>query len=189
MAIPVYILAGGKNSRFGSDKARAVVRGQPMLLHASQALSAFASRVTVVADIPDKYEDLGLRTIADHLTGRGPLGGLHRALQDVGDDEDWLLLTSCDLLGVQPEWIELLLSHRDCQGGVIAFRGEHWEPLPALYRARLLRQTEDLASRSSPPVWHLIEQAEPLPLPLPDNWGLAAQINTVQALQAYESRL
>ena len=64
--VPVYILAGGKSSRFGQDKARVQLHGQPLLLHTARMVQAFASSITVVANAVDKYADLGLRTIADH---------------------------------------------------------------------------------------------------------------------------
>lgn len=188
MKIPVYILAGGKNSRFGSDKARALLRGEPLLIHVARVIQPYTSRLTVVAEKPDKYRDLDLRTIADRVPGIGPLGGLHRAIQDL-EDSEWMLLTSCDLLGVRAAWINSLLSYRDWNGGVIAFRGERWEPLLALYHGRLKRLIESAVKSAKPALWRFIEQAKPLSVPLPEDWHDAAQINTVEALETYSKSI
>lgn len=70
------VLAGGRSSRFGSDKAEAVVGGRTLLAHAIDALRAQCDDVVVVGRvtsttvaIPDWPEP-----------GLGPLGGLAGAL-------------------------------------------------------------------------------------------------------------
>ena len=78
--IPLYILAGGHSSRFGGDKALADLDGQAMILRVAEQWAPWTARVCVVAERPEKYAGLGLRTIADRITGLGPIGGLARAL-------------------------------------------------------------------------------------------------------------
>ena len=80
--IPIYILAGGKSSRFGNphdDKALAEINNTPLILRLAEQLQPIANPLTIVADRADKYQHLGLNTIADHQPGLGPLAGLHRA--------------------------------------------------------------------------------------------------------------
>lgn len=71
--VPVYILAGGRSSRFGSDKARAALHGRPMIVRIAELLRPVAESMIVVAEQSDKYADLGLLTIADAIPGQGPL--------------------------------------------------------------------------------------------------------------------
>ena len=52
--VPAYILSGGRSSRFGSDKARALAAGKPLILHAADTVAPVAASITVVADRPDK---------------------------------------------------------------------------------------------------------------------------------------
>ena len=98
--MPVYILAGGRSSRFGSDKARALLDGEPLVARLARQIEPVARRVTVVAEAADTYADLGLRTIADRRPGLGPLAGLEAALLDATNPPkstaDWLILLSCD---------------------------------------------------------------------------------------------
>jgi molybdenum cofactor guanylyltransferase len=178
MPVPVYILAGGRSTRFGADKARAVVRGRPLLLHVVEAATEVASSITVVAAATGAYDDLGLRTIADLQGGRGPLGGLHAALGDPRRGGDWLLLTSCDWVGLRAAWLEALCAARTADAGAVAFRGERWQPLPALYHARLLGEVERRVAEGPRALWRLIADSAPVALPLPEDFSSALPINS-----------
>jgi len=204
IGLPVYILAGGSNRRFGSDKARALLWGEPLLLHVVDALARWAGAVSVIADRADKYSDLGLRTLADQEPGLGPVGGLARALEDLGREQcvsralgphsrggspprapgEWLLLTPCDLIGIQPGWLHLLQDHQHEGARVAAFRGERWQPLPALFHAAALDDVRAFLARGQRALWRLIESMPHAQIPLPDDWNLAVQVNSVEDLVA-----
>ena len=50
-----FILAGGRSSRFGSDKARAVVHGQPLLMRLFQQVASLTHRpITLGVDEPQR---------------------------------------------------------------------------------------------------------------------------------------
>ena len=105
--LPVYILAGGRSSRFGQDKARAIVDGNPLIIQVATSLQQISSRTKVIADSKDKYNDLGLDTIADDIPGKGPISGLHKAINDLqaNDGDSWFLLAACDLVQIKSTWI------------------------------------------------------------------------------------
>ncbi len=173
--IPIYLLAGGRSSRFGSDKARALVDGVPLLVAVARSLAG-AAPVTVVGREPGGYADLGLRTIADAEQGRGPLAGLEAALADRG--AGWLLLAACDTLGLRLEWLELLHAARGAHRAV-AFRGRHWEPLPALYHTELLAPVRArLAGEERARSLHALLAEHAAPVPLPEGWSAVRSINT-----------
>lgn len=180
MCIPVYILAGGKSSRFGSDKARALVDGQPLIRRIADAVASHASRVTVVADAAGKFADLGLTTIADSVPDRGPMGGLLTALLDHRNrsTSDWLLLLSCDLLYMSSVWIDTLLAHRGPGVRAVAFRPDRWQPLLALYHATILPQIEACVTNGSLAMQPLLEAVSCVTAPLPLNWPAILQANT-----------
>ena len=66
------VLAGGASSRFGSDKAAAVLGGRTLLDHASAAIAPFVTEVVVIGRA-DGVPDLP-------VAGLGPLGGIAGAL-------------------------------------------------------------------------------------------------------------
>jgi molybdenum cofactor guanylyltransferase len=182
--VPAYILAGGRSSRFGSDKARATLEGKPLVVRLAQMLEPVAASVTAVADMPGKYADLGLRTIADLRPGLGPMAGLEAALDDA--DGEWILLTSCDLLILHSTWVERLLEQAGTDVEVVAFRDELWQPLPALYRVTLLEAVRKQLDRGELAMWKLIERARHRAAPLPADWPAVVQVNTPADLEHAE---
>jgi molybdopterin-guanine dinucleotide biosynthesis protein A len=176
--VPVYILSGGKSSRFGRDKARAMHAGMPLLLHAVRSFHPIAESVSVIADKPGKYDDLGVRTIADITKGLGPIGGLQTAIADRGKD-GWLLLASCDLIGIRNEWLHILLAEISAGSGMqaVAFRNKIWEPMPALYHTSIKTVVDQIIARQKSAIWHVLGAIDSVGLPYPADWEKAVNIN------------
>lgn len=179
--LPAYILAGGRSSRFGHDKALVKIGGEPLLVKVIRSLEPVAASVTVVADRRGKYRDLGIDTIADLQPDLGPLGGLQAALSHYGRD-GWLLCASCDRIGIRPEWLQALFRGRRAGAQAVVFRGEIWQPLPALYHASILAEvnTAIRADRLTP--WVLLEQVQTVALDLPPGWDNSQDINDLETL-------
>ncbi|HWJ69317.1 MAG TPA: molybdenum cofactor guanylyltransferase [Sphingobium sp.] len=70
------VIAGGKSTRFGSDKALAALRGRPLIDHVTETLAAQTAQVVICGRAHG-----GLPMVADtpapHM---GPLGGIAAAL-------------------------------------------------------------------------------------------------------------
>jgi molybdopterin-guanine dinucleotide biosynthesis protein A len=182
--VPVYILSGGKSSRFGKDKARALYRGIPILLHIARSFEPFAKNITIVADRIGKYDDLGFRTIIDKTKGLGPIGGLQAAVSDLNDDR-WLFLSSCDLLGIKPKWLQILLSGRTGRAQAVAFKGKLWEPMPALYHTSAREVVDRVIIKPQNALWQLFEEIETVSMDYPDDWEKSININTKSDLECF----
>jgi molybdopterin-guanine dinucleotide biosynthesis protein A len=185
--LPVYILAGGHSKRFGSDKARAIAAGEMLIVRVADALKPVASRLTVIADVPEKYADLGLNTIADRLPELGPLGGLHAAVCAEREhyDEGWILLAACDLARVNIAWIDDLLAVAKPGDRAIAFCDKHWEPLLALYHTSIARALQRCIDDECLSMQKILKRIGAVAVPLPDDWPAISQINTPEDLQAF----
>jgi len=99
------ILAGGRSSRFGSDKALALIDGRPMLEHVAGRLAGQCDGLVVVGrDWP------AMHRVEDRPEpGLGPLGGLAGALAHARDHGfDAVLTSSCDLPALPGNLIDLL---------------------------------------------------------------------------------
>jgi molybdenum cofactor guanylyltransferase len=205
-----FILAGGEAKRMGgADKARLLLRGEPLLLHVARALGPSVSSITVIGRAPGAYADLGFDTLADSAPGAGPLSGLHRALTSLSPSDGLALLTPCDLDGLQPSWIDRLISAATPDALAVAFcapptaddettadettadettaaprwrnpRG--WEPLPALYSPRLLPEVCARLARGDAALWRLLDACGATPAPRPPDWARLRVINTPQDL-------
>ncbi len=176
--IPGYVLAGGESSRFGRNKAREVVDGKPLVLHAADLVSEVTGRPTiVVARREGEYDDLGLVTIADETTGLGPLGGLARALAHAGDSCDAVLLAPCDWLGARAAWCRVLIdAWRDGDAAAV-YRETHWEPLPGVYGASLLPRVEAALDSGDLSLASLLTTVGARTLERPADWNRATRID------------
>lgn len=184
MSLPVYILAGGRSSRFGSDKARAPLHGTPLLAAVAQTFSERGHAITVVAREADEYADLGLRTIADRAPGLGPLAGLQAALED-RVQHGWLALVSCDWAGLNAEWLDVLRAHVAPERSAVAFHDDRWQPLLALYHTRLRDRVGQRLQAGPRSLHGLLEACEATPVAPPEGWSRAHSINTPEALARY----
>jgi len=185
--IPVYILAGGRSSRFGTDKARARLGDETLLEAAARPFRQAGARLTAVAEVPDKYQELGFRTLGDRTPEQGPLGGLITALHDLSGDE-WLMLTACDFVGARVAWVDRLADRRAPGARAVAFRPGRWEPLFALYHRGLLEEAAAMLSAGERALWRLLERVGAVAAPIPPDWERARSIDTPAALAEYRGR-
>jgi molybdenum cofactor guanylyltransferase len=79
--VVAYVLAGGRSSRMGRDKAMLTLGGRTLLARAVQTLRNVASEVVLLGDRPEL--EGADRAIADLHPGCGPLGGMETALRDL----------------------------------------------------------------------------------------------------------
>lgn len=175
--LPVYILAGGKSRRFGSDKARAEFDGLPLLTRLARAAAPVAASITVVADRQDRYADLDLRTIADRIPERGPLGGLHTATEDAKADS-WILALTCDLVAFDPGWVVPLFAVARVPILAAAYRDEGWQPFPGLYHTALRTELERRIAEGLLGMRHLLDTIPSATTGLPSDWPRRLQVNT-----------
>jgi molybdopterin-guanine dinucleotide biosynthesis protein A len=74
------ILAGGKSSRMGREKALIEVDGQPLIARVAALLAPIFPQICVVTSQPDVAYAAGHPAITDTYANHGPLGGIHSAL-------------------------------------------------------------------------------------------------------------
>ncbi len=189
VGVPAYVLAGGRSSRFGSDKARAEVNGLPLIQHVVRALQPLVSSVTVVAAVDGHYDDLGLPTIGDLRPDLGPVGGLatalaHNAAQ--GGASPWLLMAPCDVLGLRRAWLEQLLAHPRKGHHAVAFRGDRWEPLPGLYHLDARSVVDAAISEERLSLWRMVERCLPAAPTPPADWDTQRKVNRPGDLEGLE---
>ena len=91
--VTAFVLAGGRSSRMGSDKALLLFHGQTLLQRTLQT-AALAVGKTVIVGPKQRYAALG-EVIEDIYAGSGPLSGIHAALQST--DTDLNLVLSVDM--------------------------------------------------------------------------------------------
>lgn len=97
MSVLGAILAGGKSSRFGSDKALAMLNGLPLIDHVASLLATHCDGIAVVGRELDRYKWIEDRP----APGMGPLAGLAGALAYAADAGfEFVLSTGVDTLRI-----------------------------------------------------------------------------------------
>ncbi len=69
-----YVLAGGRSSRMGTDKAMLMLEGRTLLERAASAVES-ATGVAVIVGDPTQYGKFGYPVIPDHYVGSRTAGG------------------------------------------------------------------------------------------------------------------
>lgn len=129
------VLAGGRSTRMGRDKASLVYGGRPLLCRAVDLLRPLTTEQIVVGD-PARHGSLHPGVVADEVAGWGPLGGLITAMGMA--TEARLLVLACDLPGLTPGFLaDLCADHRPGDDVLVPVHGDgRREPLCAIYAAR-----------------------------------------------------
>lgn len=140
------VTAGGRSSRFGSDKALALLDGRTLLERACASLQGCPTRLLIAP--PGRYTlpaHLGRwDTHADLRPGEGPLAGLESALTHA--PPGWVAFTGVDLPWLTPEyWHALSAAVTPGRLSVQATDGQgRPQPLGALYHTDLLPHVSTL---------------------------------------------
>jgi molybdopterin-guanine dinucleotide biosynthesis protein A len=124
------ILAGGRSSRFGRDKALEVWRGKTLLEHVASSLKACAERF-VVGGTLEQYGFLGLPVHPDSEAHRGSLYGLARALELARMNR--VATTACDMPNLTPLFWHFLSSLAPTDVVIPEGPDGDLEPLAAIY--------------------------------------------------------
>jgi molybdopterin-guanine dinucleotide biosynthesis protein A len=130
--VTAFVLAGGKSSRMGSDKAFLRLGDETLLSQALKLAGNVAEAVWIVGDAK-KFAAFG-RVVEDVYRDRGPLGGIHAALS--GSTTEVNVMLAVDLPFVTQKLLQYLLSRALESGAMVTVprTGSGFQPLGAVYR-------------------------------------------------------
>jgi molybdenum cofactor guanylyltransferase len=134
------VLAGGRSSRFGSDKLLARIEGVSILERAVRALAAVSDDVVVVIGpsgrAPDLPEELPHRFVRDAQAFHGPLAGVAAGLGSV--ETELTAVVAGDMPFVEPEVVrEMLRVAAEARVDAVALMdGGRVRPVPCVLRTR-----------------------------------------------------
>jgi molybdenum cofactor guanylyltransferase len=131
--LTAFVLAGGKSTRMGTDKAFVDYGGRTLLARALDLARSATSDVRIVGN-EEKFAAFA-PVVEDVIRDCGPLGGIHAALR-VSPTELNLVL-AVDVPFVSSAFLEYLIKQARGapEAAVVVPRGdEEWQPLCAIYR-------------------------------------------------------
>ncbi len=123
------VLAGGRSTRFGSDKAAAQLAGRPMLEWVVAAVSAICEDVIIVGG-PERSLP-GTRYIPDEGAPRGPLGGIVAGMRAARFEA--CFASGCDVPLLVPGLVRLVLRALDGAAAAVPVVGGVPQPLTAAF--------------------------------------------------------
>jgi molybdenum cofactor guanylyltransferase len=130
--ISAFVLAGGRSSRMGQDKAFLQLHGRTLLEHAIETARSVTSNVRIVGQ-REKFAAYG-EVVEDTFRDRGPLAGIHSALRSSNSELN--LVLAVDTPFIEMNVLEYLI-HAAAQTTKLATVPRiagHLQTLCAIYR-------------------------------------------------------
>jgi molybdopterin-guanine dinucleotide biosynthesis protein A len=205
--LAVVILAGGRSSRMGSDKALIDLGAETLLQRTCRVALACSDSVHVVTPWPDRYRVLlptAVGLIAEDSSstqvGRspGPLGGLLTGLSQLqrrDPSPEWLLVLACDLPNLSApilrRWRNALAQLGPEVLAYVPRQAGHWEPLCGFYRGTAFAALKQYAgagqgadpNAKAPSLQRWLDQHPVTPIALaPEELTMMANLNTPNEL-------
>jgi len=159
MVIPGFVLAGGESKRMGRNKALIRINGVAMASMAASVLHDAGCRPVALVGRQPQLDDLGWPVHRDCAPGHHPLFGIAAALQACRSE--LALFTPCDLVGLKPAHIALLLQQ---ESPCVAEGSNGRHPLLAVLPTSALSTARELANAGAP-AHRLVEHLPALRLP------------------------
>jgi molybdopterin-guanine dinucleotide biosynthesis protein A len=137
-----FILAGGRSSRMGTDKAFLRLGGRTLLERSLELANRVCETVLLVGN-QQRLRDYG-PVVEDNFPGHGPLAGIHAALTSEASQEFNLIL-SIDIPVMSETFLKYLLKRAsDSRAPVTVPRaGGHLQTLCAVYQPSFAAVAEE----------------------------------------------
>ncbi len=164
LAVQGFVLAGGKSSRMGVDKATLTVGGRSMVSIAVETLRQVCGEVSIVGNRQDLREVAPVVGEARLETGPGAgiEAGLFAALASGGGE--WCLFVPVDVpllpAFLLREFAESMLAAGDEVRGGYVVAGEKTQPLVCMLRRTCLRTVRGALDRDERRVKGLLAEVE-----------------------------
>ncbi len=129
--VTIFILAGGKSTRFKKDKTLFPFKGKPLIEHVIDAVRPLGLEITIIANDCSRFEYLQIHCYPDIVKGMGPFGGLYTALYHCSTDT--ALVLGCDMPNVSGDLLNYMISIQKNYDIVVPCVNGYYEPLYALY--------------------------------------------------------
>ena len=181
--LTVQIMAGGKSTRMGTDKAGVTLGGKTLLELAADKWRGFGAETLLSVGSAERkaLARPGMRPVTDRYRSRGPLGGLHGGLLECATE--FLLLTAVDCPFVTRELAEGLLSAiGEGDACVYTLEGRP-QPLFGLYRKRCQAAVEGMLEEGENRMVRLLHRVNTVYLPT-DDPAPFRNLNTPEELAA-----
>lgn len=192
-SLAAVILAGGRSSRMGRDKALISVGDETLIQRTCRIALQCTDRAYIVTPWPDRYQPALPNTVSfiaeapspgQAGTFQGPLMALITALSVLRTKEDspaWVLALACDMPNLSAAVLATWRDELDyLEPSYLAYLPKHqqrWEPLCGFYRVTALESLKQYADTGRRSLQAWLNQQAIAPIPDIDE-AMLANVNT-----------
>jgi molybdenum cofactor guanylyltransferase len=128
--ITAIIMAGGKSSRMGTNKALAKYKDKRLIDLAIEKAIELTDKILVSTNI--FLPDIDYPQVSDAYTGIGPIGGICSCMRK--STTNWNLVLACDMPQVPVSFLkQMTIGKNEFQVILPCLENGHLEPLAAFY--------------------------------------------------------
>lgn len=141
------ILAGGKNSRIGMNKAFLKIKEKAVIEIMLTVFYDLFKEVIMVTNCFKEYQHLGVKLVKDIIPDKNSLGGLYSGL--VHSACDYSFVAACDMPFINRNLISYMMHARYGYDAVIPEYNGKLQPLCAVYSKQCIKPMEKALSRNN----------------------------------------
>ena len=169
------IIAGGRSSRFGTNKAIACYQNKKFIDIATQIGYRISSEAFII--FGDRYhsEDLLIPAVSDIIPNCGPIGGIFTAL--IHSTNSFVCTLPCDMPLLVPELFGLLHEKRSVDRPVVALSDNGIEPLLSLWPTSLASVIYSYINKGNFKLHYVLSELQ------------AIEINVPLLMEHYDSKI
>jgi molybdopterin-guanine dinucleotide biosynthesis protein A len=139
-SITGVILAGGKSSRMGQNKALMSLGGKRLVDRVVEVMRSVFDDLLMVTNTPEMYADLGIPMVRDVWPEKGSLGGVYSAIYHVATP--YCLVVACDMPFLQTAVLRYLITQINDYDVVVPDVLGELQTLHAIYSKACLQPIE-----------------------------------------------
>ena len=185
------ILAGGKSSRMGEDKALKKFNNVALIEYTINKIQHQVKSIIINTNQNQKiYQELGYPLIADlNPDLLGPLSGIYSSLKKM--TTDWAFFSACDTPFLPKDIVARLFNHAQQQNKLIAVveTNKKLQPLVLLIHKDLSNNLDTFISSGERKTQTWILQQQPAIIDCSNELDAFVNINTTQDFLAFQKNL
>lgn len=159
MRIGCIILAGGKSSRMGEDKALLKYDGQYFIEKIAEELQFFDEKIIARGNnrTLEGMKESGWNIVPDVYPDHGPMGGLHAALKKC--ESEAMFVVTCDMPMITRELADKICCEIKDYDAVIAVTDEgKYHPLCGIYKKELYNSMTEYLEQDNNRVMEVLKK-------------------------------
>lgn len=152
------ILAGGKSSRMGFNKAFIDIDGKPIIHKTVGLFKELFDEIILVANDPVEYEELNILTVTDIFKGAGSLGGIYTGLFHA--QSEYSFIAACDMPFLNKEVIARMGKISGSYHAIVPFVIGRYHPLHAIYSKKCLKPIAEMIQEKDLRITNLFKKVK-----------------------------